>query len=66
MTSQLLYIPARRTVSAPLGYNIEQYIQNEFHFSEGQASVDADALDKLRNKILDTPPHVTSLDILFE
>lgn len=66
MTSQLLYIPQRRTRSIPLGYTIEQYLEKEFHQNEGQASIDADSLDKLRNKILDTPPHVSSLDLLFE
>lgn len=66
MSTQLLYVPVRRSCSIPLGYSIEQYVQTEFHHNEGQVSLDADVLDKLRNKILDTPPHVTSLEALFE
>lgn len=66
MTSQLLYVPLRRTCHVPIGYGIERYVQTEFHHNEGQVTLDADALDKLRNKILETPPHISSLEVLFE
>lgn len=66
MTSQLLHIPLRRSRSIPLGYSIEQYVEKEFHQNEGQATIDADTLDKLRNKIIDTSPHISSLEQLLE
>lgn len=66
MTSQLLYVPLRRTQNVPLGFNIVNYVEKEFHQTEGQTTIDADSLDRLKGRVQDVQPHISSIDVLNE
>ena len=66
MATQLLHIPLRRTQAVPLGFNIAKYVETEFHQDQDQAAIDADSLDKLRNRTLDVQAHISFIDVLSE
>lgn len=66
MATQLLHIPLRRTQAVSLGFNIAKYVEAEFHQNQDQAAIDADTLDKLRNRIVEVQTHISFLDALSE